>query len=121
MVKTAPRRCERVIPQRGARGWAWYTIFQADDPLLKKARLDHLARVPDLVIGALVANSRTFADERRRCTNPPPKVGDNVVHSMVDAKRELAASLHGAVDGCGLRASRASHMFTTGLQTARLS
>ena len=76
-------------------------------PLLKKARLDRLARVLDPVISALVANSRTFADERRRCTNPPPKVGDNVVRSMVDAKRELAASLHGAVDGCGLRASRA--------------
>ena len=54
-------------------------------PLLKKARLDRLARVPDPVIGALVANLRTFANERRRCTNPPPKVGDNVVHSMVDA------------------------------------
>ena len=49
--------------------------FRLAIPLLKKARLDRLARVLDPVISALVANSRTFANERRRCTNPPPKVG----------------------------------------------
>ena len=81
--------------------------FKLTIPLLKKARLDRLARVPDPVIGTLVANSRTFANERRHCTNPPPKVGDIIVHCMTDAKHELVASLHGAVDGCGLRASRA--------------
>ena len=61
----------------------------------------------DPVISALVANSRTFANECRRCTNPPPKVGETIVHNMTDAKREMASSLHGAVDGCGLKASRA--------------
>ena len=61
--------------------------FKLTIPLLKKARLDRLARVPDPVIGALVANSRTFADERRRCTNPPPKVGDTVVHVSITTLR----------------------------------
>ena len=81
--------------------------FRLVIPFLKKARLDRLARVQDPVISALVANSRTFANERRRCMNPPPKVGDTIVHNMTDAKHELASALHGAVDGCGLKASRA--------------
>ena len=59
----------------------------------------------DPIICALVANSRTFANERRRCTNPPLKVGETVVHSVTDAK--LANTLHGVVDGCSLKASRA--------------
>ena len=81
--------------------------FKLMIPLLKKTRLDCLARVPDPVICALVANSRTFASERRRCTNPPLRAGETIVHSITDAKRELPNSLHGVVNGCGLKASRA--------------
>ena len=33
--------------------------------------------------------------------------GETIVHNMTDAKREMASALHGAVDGCGLKASRA--------------
>ena len=81
--------------------------FKLTIPLLKKARLDRLARLRDPVISALVANSCTFASERRRCTNLPLRVGETIVHNMTDAKRELANSLPGAVDGGGLKASQA--------------
>ena len=69
--------------------------FKLTIPLLKKARLDRLARVQDPVICALVTNSRTFANARRRCTNPPLKVGDAFVHSLTEAKRELELAAWG--------------------------
>ena len=74
-------------------------------PFMKSARLRRLAALRDPVFVALVASSRTFAEEVRRCGDRPVRVGDITVTSVPAAKEALAEQLHGSADGYGLRSS----------------
>ena len=51
------------------------------------------------------SSSRTFAEELKRCGDPPVRVGDITVTSAPAAKEALAEQLHGSADGYGLRTS----------------
>ena len=62
-------------------------------PFMKRARLHRLAALRDPVFVALVASSRTFAEEVRRCGDPPVRVGDITVTSAPAAKAALAYGL----------------------------
>ena len=73
-------------------------------PLMKSARLRRLAALRDPVFVALIASSRTFAEEVRRC-GEPVKIGDSTVTSAPAGKEALAEQLYSSADGYGLRSS----------------
>ena len=74
-------------------------------PFMKSARLRRIAALRDPVFVALVASSRTFAEEVKRCADPPVRVGDVTVTSVPAVKEALAEELHGSADGYGLHSS----------------
>ena len=74
-------------------------------PFMKSARLRRIAALRNPVFVALVASSRTFAEEVKRCADPPVRVGDVTVTSVPAVKEALAEELHGSADGYGLHSS----------------
>ncbi|MEG7522733.1 MAG: hypothetical protein M3H12_06485, partial [Chromatiales bacterium] len=71
-------------------------------PILKASRLERLSKSLDPAIVALATVSPNFATEKWKCHNPPLLINNVVVSDSTSAKRQLAASLHGSVDGRGL-------------------